>query len=75
MTVKSTPSPASPRYWCQWLAGKKIEIWGFSRRVAEIYREHPKMDAAAAAKRMLTQLEREGCIYQDDVVDPLVKGK
>ena len=33
------------------------------------------MDAAAAAKWMLAQLEREGCIYQDDVVDYLVKAK
>ncbi|MEX3812145.1 hypothetical protein AB3X96_18085 [Paraburkholderia sp. BR13439] len=33
------------------------------------------MDAAAAAKWMLAQLEREGCIYQDDVVDHLVKAK
>jgi hypothetical protein len=33
------------------------------------------MDAVAAAKWMLAQLERDGCIYQDDVVDYLVKAK
>ncbi|MCX4170685.1 MULTISPECIES: DUF6953 family protein [Paraburkholderia] len=33
------------------------------------------MDAEATAKWMLTQLERDGCVYQDDVVDHLVKGK
>lgn len=33
------------------------------------------MDASAAAKWMLAQLERDGCIYQDDVVDYLVKAK
>ncbi|MCA8255860.1 hypothetical protein LGM89_21590 [Burkholderia sp. AU31624] len=32
-------------------------------------------DAAATAKWMLAQLERDGCIYQDDVVDHLVKAK
>ncbi|MBJ9681533.1 MULTISPECIES: DUF6953 family protein [Burkholderia] len=32
-------------------------------------------DASAAAKWMLAQLERDGCIYQDDVVDYLVKAK
>jgi hypothetical protein len=31
------------------------------------------MDANAAAKWMLIQLEVHGCIYQDDVVDFLVK--
>lgn len=31
------------------------------------------MDALAAATWMLAQLERDGCIYQDDVVDYLVK--
>ncbi|HDR9805838.1 TPA: YodC family protein [Burkholderia cenocepacia] len=29
MTVKSAPSPASPRYWCQWFAGKKLESGDF----------------------------------------------
>ena len=33
------------------------------------------MDAEATAKWMLAQLERDGCIYQDDVVDRLVKAK
>ncbi|MGC2970455.1 DUF6953 family protein [Paraburkholderia aspalathi] len=33
------------------------------------------MDALAAAAWMLAQLERDGCIYQDDVVDYLVKAK
>jgi hypothetical protein len=31
------------------------------------------MDAQAASTWMLSQLERDGCIYQDDVVDYLVK--
>jgi hypothetical protein len=31
------------------------------------------MDATSAAKWMLQQLEREGCIYQDDVVDYLTR--
>jgi hypothetical protein len=30
--------------------------------------------ADEVAKWMLSQLEREGCIYQDDVVDRAVKG-
>lgn len=33
------------------------------------------MDAAVASKWMFAQLERDGCIYQDDVVDHLVKAK
>ncbi len=33
------------------------------------------MDAQAASKWMLAELERAGCIYQDDVVDHLVKAK
>lgn len=33
------------------------------------------MEVADAAKWMLVQLERDGCIYQDDVVDYLVKSK
>ncbi|MBU9227926.1 hypothetical protein KTD22_14965 [Burkholderia multivorans] len=33
------------------------------------------MNPDAAAQWMLTKLEREGCIYQDDVVDHLVKAK
>ncbi|MFM0695633.1 hypothetical protein PQQ64_25575 [Paraburkholderia graminis] len=33
------------------------------------------MEAVAAAKWMLTKLERDGCIYQDDIVDHLVKAK
>jgi hypothetical protein len=33
------------------------------------------MDATTAAQWMLAQLERDGCIYQDDVVDHLVKTK
>jgi len=33
------------------------------------------MDAEVTAKWMLAQLERDGCIYQDDVVDRLVKAK
>ncbi|WP_371364567.1 hypothetical protein ACA097_16365 [Pseudomonas sp. QL9] len=32
------------------------------------------MEAKDVAQWMLEQLEREGCIYQDDVVDHLVKG-
>lgn len=31
------------------------------------------MDPLAASRWMLSQLERDGCIYQDDVVDYLVK--
>ena len=31
------------------------------------------MDAQAASQWMLSQLQREGCLYQDDVVDHLVK--
>jgi len=31
------------------------------------------MDAEIAAKWMLSALEKDGCIYQDDVVDYLVK--
>lgn len=31
------------------------------------------MDAIVASRWMLCQLERDGCIYQDDVVDYLVK--
>lgn len=31
------------------------------------------MEADSAAKWMLSALEKEGCIYQDDVVDYLVK--
>lgn len=33
------------------------------------------MDAESVARWMLAQVEREGCIYQDDVVDYLVKSK
>ena len=33
------------------------------------------MDAAAVANWMLSELEQHGCIYQDDVVDYLVKAK
>lgn len=33
------------------------------------------MDADAVARWMLAQVEREACIYQDDVVDYLVKAK
>lgn len=33
------------------------------------------MDAQEAAKWMLSELERQGCLYQDDVVDLLVKSK
>lgn len=33
------------------------------------------MDAQEAAKWMLSELEREDCLYQDDVVDFLVKSK
>ena len=33
------------------------------------------MDADAVACWMLKQIERDGCIYQDDVVDYLVKAK
>jgi hypothetical protein len=32
------------------------------------------MDAGTAAKWMLAQLTQDGCIYQDDVVDTLVRG-
>ena len=31
------------------------------------------MDAEAAAKWMLSELDKHGCLYQDDVVDYLVK--
>lgn len=30
-------------------------------------------DAAAAAKWMQAQIDRDGCLYQDDVVDRLVR--
>ncbi len=33
------------------------------------------MDAATVAKWMLSELEKHDCIYQDDVVDYLVKAK
>jgi hypothetical protein len=33
------------------------------------------MDAEKVANWMLTIVERDGCIYQDDVVDHLVKAK
>lgn len=33
------------------------------------------MDASEVAQWMLRQMEREGCIYQDDVVDYLVKAR
>ncbi|MBB4515849.1 DUF6953 family protein [Paraburkholderia fungorum] len=33
------------------------------------------MDAVTAATWMLAKLERDGCVYQDDVVDHLVKAK
>lgn len=33
------------------------------------------MNADAVARWMLAQLEREACIYQDDVVDYLVKAQ
>lgn len=33
------------------------------------------MDAEAVARWMVTQIERDACIYQDDVVDYLVKAK
>ncbi|KAA0573498.1 hypothetical protein FZ029_21090 [Azospirillum sp. Sh1] len=33
------------------------------------------MTPATVAAWMLAQIEREGCIYQDDVVDYLVKAK
>ncbi|WP_074939183.1 DUF6953 family protein [Ectopseudomonas composti] len=33
------------------------------------------MDAIDAAKWMLSELDRSGCLYQDDVVDYLVKAK
>ncbi|WP_348700321.1 hypothetical protein [Duganella fentianensis] len=33
------------------------------------------MDAQEVAKWMLAELEKDGCIYQDDVVDFLVKSK
>ena len=33
------------------------------------------MDHGAVAAWMLAQVERDGCIYQDDVVDYLVKAK
>ncbi len=32
------------------------------------------MDAKQVAQWMLDQLKRDGCVYQDDVVDYLVKG-
>ena len=32
-------------------------------------------DKVAAAKWMLSEIERLGCLYQDDVVDYLVKSK
>lgn len=31
------------------------------------------MDAGSVSRWMMSQLERDGCIYQDDVVDYLVK--
>lgn len=31
------------------------------------------MDASAASAWMMVQLEKDGCLYQDDVVDYLVK--
>jgi hypothetical protein len=33
------------------------------------------MDAQIVSQWMITELERAGCIYQDDVVDYLVKNK
>ncbi|MGR3905691.1 hypothetical protein Q3A80_01495 [Burkholderia sp. SR8] len=33
------------------------------------------MEAQDAAQWMLEQIQRDGCIYQDDVVDHLVKAK
>jgi hypothetical protein len=33
------------------------------------------IDVEAMAQWMLAQINKEGCIYQDDVVDYLVKGK
>jgi len=33
------------------------------------------MDAKSVANWMLAELEKHGCIYQDDVVDYLVKAK
>ncbi|OIT16365.1 hypothetical protein BL243_11195 [Ralstonia solanacearum] len=33
------------------------------------------MDADAVARWMLAQIEREECLYQDDVVDYLVRAK
>ena len=33
------------------------------------------MEANDVAQWMLAQIERDGCIYQDDVVDHLVKAK
>lgn len=33
------------------------------------------MDAKSAAAWMLEELEKQGCIYQDDVVDFLVRAK
>lgn len=33
------------------------------------------MDALAASRWMMAELGRSGCIYQDDVVDLLVKNK
>lgn len=33
------------------------------------------IDTKAVAEWMLEQLKRDGCIYQDDVVDHLVKAK
>lgn len=33
------------------------------------------MCVQAAAEWMLSELERQGCLYQDDVVDHLVKSK
>lgn len=33
------------------------------------------MDAETVARWMLAQIEREACIYQEDVVDCLVKAK
>lgn len=33
------------------------------------------MDAAAVAQWMLAEIERDACVYQDDVVDYLVKAK
>lgn len=33
------------------------------------------MDAIAASQWMLKELERAGCVYQDDVVDYILKNK